>query len=332
MLQGPCLLLECMPLISMRSSQWEQGAHSSLLSACHLTVMLASSMLIAAAASVESTICLQGRKHTAAFFVRATRALAARQHNYEALEQRKQQLSKFLTSKSKTMQRVSNTGRRGQGDAGSSPGAGGMGSCWPSLASPIVRPICVALPGPDLCSASWAGVVLSACECHLSSSGSARRQLLRTLLRRPSPACLIVPSQWSQTHVHFAWLGCRWPSLHHQCTDAQAQCTFGVLHTTARVRHQGLQLAAWNVPASLVYPLGRASGTGIRTPQHVSTAQSTSMLTCCILASVICAPLKLGCMVCRSSAPGTSVCAAGQPQQRPGRACFRDLPGRLPGR
>ena len=80
------------------------------------------------------TICLQGRKHTAAFFVRATRALAARQHNYEALEQRKQQLSKFLTSKSKTMQRLSSTGRRGQGDTGASPGAGGLG--WAGLRLP----------------------------------------------------------------------------------------------------------------------------------------------------------------------------------------------------
>ena len=91
--------------------------------------MLASSVLIAAAANLKGTICLQGRKHTAAFFVRATRALAARQHNYEALEQRKQQLSKFLTSKSKTMQRFGNVGKRGQGDAGLSPGAGGIGSC-----------------------------------------------------------------------------------------------------------------------------------------------------------------------------------------------------------
>ncbi len=69
--------------------------------------------------------------------MRATRALVARQHNYEALEQRKQQLSKFLTSKSKTMQRFSNTGKRGQGDTGMSWGAGGIGWCWLLLASPI---------------------------------------------------------------------------------------------------------------------------------------------------------------------------------------------------
>ena len=91
-------------------------------------------------------MCLQGRKHTAAFFVRATRALAARQHNYEALEQRKQQLSKFLTSKSKTLQRFSN-GRRGQGDAGLSPGAGGIRLWWLSLGNSTIQ--------SHMCGTAW---------------------------------------------------------------------------------------------------------------------------------------------------------------------------------